>query len=81
MATDGCWVQFYDGENETGGTLRFDGPVNVADMNDYVFSTGEKGGDEPDSLILGSRAWIQVFKDDDYGGSSAYFYEPVPNFV
>lgn len=74
MATDGCWVQFYDGENQTGGTLRFDGPINVTDMNDYVFSTGEKGGDEPDSLVLGSRAWIEVFKDDDYGGSSAYFY-------
>ncbi|WPB75604.1 hypothetical protein KYC5002_42245 [Archangium violaceum] len=72
--TDGCWVQFYDGENESDGTLRFDGPVNVADMNDYIFSTGEKGGDEPDSLMMGSRAWIQVFTKDDYGGSEAFFY-------
>ncbi|WCM90092.1 hypothetical protein [Acidovorax sp. NCPPB 3576] len=74
MATDGCWVQFYDGEKKSGGTKRFDGPLDVADLNDYTFSTGEKGGDETDSLVLGSRAWIQVFKDDDYGGKTAYFY-------
>lgn len=74
MSTDGCWVQFYDGNNESGGTIRFDGPMNVADMNNYIFSTGEKAGDEPDSLVTGSRTWIQVFNDDDYQGTTAYFY-------
>lgn len=44
MATDGCWVQFYDGEKMSGGTKRFDGPLEVSDLNDYIFSTGEKGG-------------------------------------
>jgi len=74
MATDGCWVQFYDGKNEGGGTIRFDGPLNVGDMNNYVFSTGEKAGDEPDSLITGSRTWIQLFTDKDFKGKTAYFY-------
>lgn len=74
MATDGCWVQFYDGKNESGGTIRFDGPMNVANMNDYIFSTGEQAGDEPDSLITGSRTWIQVYNDKDYEGKTAYFY-------
>ncbi len=74
MATDGCWVQFYDGKEEAGGTIRFDGPSQVADMNDYVMSTGEKAGDEPDSLVTGSRTWIQVFNDDGFEGKTAYFY-------
>jgi hypothetical protein len=74
MSKDGCWVQFYDGKDETQGTLRFDGPKDVADLNDYQFSTGEKGGNEPDSMVTGSRAWIQVYKDTNYGGKTAYFY-------
>ncbi len=74
MSTDGCWVQFYDGEEERGGTLRFDGPIDVAILNNYILSTGEKAGNEPDSLVTGSRTWIQVFTKENYGGSTAYFY-------
>lgn len=74
MPTDGCWIQFYDGEAETGGTYRFDGPTDVNKLDNFTFSTGEKGGNEPDSLVMGSRAWVQVFNDNDYGGKTAYFY-------
>ncbi|HEX6288061.1 MAG TPA: hypothetical protein VFZ66_02675 [Herpetosiphonaceae bacterium] len=72
-ATDGCWVQFYDSDGFQGGTKRFDGPTNVADMDDYVQSTGEKLGDEPDSLKTGTRTWLEVYKDDNYEGKTATF--------
>jgi hypothetical protein len=72
-ATDGCWVQFFDDDGFKGGTTRFDGPTSVADMDNYTQSTGEKLGDEPDSLKTGTRTWLEVFKDDDYKGKSANF--------
>lgn len=71
--TDGCWVQFWDDDAFQGATLRFDGPKNVNDLDDYIQSDGDKEGDEPDSLKTGSRAWLIVYKDDDYGGKQASF--------
>lgn len=57
-----------------GATLSINGPIDVPDLNAYEFSNGRKGGDEPDSLVMGPLSWIQVFTDDDYRGDVAYFY-------
>jgi hypothetical protein len=74
--SDGCWVQFWDDTNCSGATLRFDaesGTLLVADLDDYQQSDGSKEGDEPDSLVTGSRAWLAVYKDDDFKGGAAMF--------
>ena len=74
--TDGCWVQFWDSKNCLDATLRFDaesGTLLVSDLDDYTQSDGSKEGDEPDSLVTGSRAWLVVYKDDSYEGRSAMF--------
>jgi len=76
--SDGCWIQFWDDKNCTGATLRFDedtgsGARLVSDLDDYQQSDGDKEGNEPDSLVTGSRAWLVVYKDDDFGGSEAMF--------
>lgn len=74
MATDNCWVKFFDGEDMDGATFTSYGPINVPDFDVYKFSNGNKGGDEPDSLIMGPMAWLQVYTDKNYGGDTAYFY-------
>lgn len=74
--TDGCWVQFWDDEKCLGATLRFDaanGSLSVPDLDDYTQSDGSKEGDEPDSLVTGTRAWLVVYKDDDFDGTQAMF--------
>jgi hypothetical protein len=74
--SDGCWVQFWDEKNCAGATLRFDaesGTLLVADLDDYQQSDGSKEGDEPDSLVTGSRAWLAVYKDDTFEGGAAMF--------
>lgn len=71
--TDGCWVQFWDDDECKGATLRFDGPMNVYDLDDYTQSDGSKEGNEPDSLETGSRSWLVVYKDDDYEGRNVGF--------
>ncbi|MBL8300918.1 MAG: hypothetical protein JNN30_21460 [Rhodanobacteraceae bacterium] len=73
LMSDGCWVQFWDGEEYRDATLRFDGPKSVNNLDDYTQSDGDKEGDEPDSLKTGSRSWLVVYKDNDYGGKSAMF--------
>lgn len=71
--TDGCWVQFWDDDAFQSATLRFDGPKSVNNLDDYTQSDGDKEGDEPDSLKTGSRTWLIVYKDRDYGGKQASF--------
>ncbi len=71
--SDGCWVQFWDSDNYADATLRFDGPIDVNNMDDYIQSDGRKEGNEPDSLKTGSRTWLVVYKDDNYGGGNAMF--------
>lgn len=74
--SDGCWVQFWDDKNCTGATLRFDaesGTLLVSNLDDFIQSDGKKEGDEPDSLVTGSRAWLAVYKDDDFEGGAAMF--------
>jgi len=73
VLTDGCWVQFWDDDDCKGATLRFDGPKNVYDLDDYTQSDGSKEGNEPDSLETGSRSWLVVYKDDDYEGRNVGF--------
>jgi hypothetical protein len=73
---DGCWIQFWDDKNCAGATLRFDaqsGTLLVSNLDDYYQSDGRKEGNEPDSLKTGTRAWLIVYKDDNYGGKSAMF--------
>ncbi|WP_156917611.1 insecticidal delta-endotoxin Cry8Ea1 family protein [Salinarimonas rosea] len=74
--SDGCWVQFWDDKGCMGATLRFDaqeGTLYVADLDDYTQSDGDKEGDEPDSLMTGTRAWLVVYKDDGFEGKQAMF--------
>lgn len=73
MSTNGCWVQFFDGRNMTGGTLRIEGPAEVPKLDAYHLSTGEKAGDEPDSLRTGSRAWLEVFSSENYAKTARQF--------
>jgi hypothetical protein len=73
MSADGCWVQFWDNDNFKGGTKRLDGAIDVPKMDSYIQSTGEKLGDEPDSLKTGTRSWLIVYKDENYKGKSASF--------
>lgn len=74
--SDGCWVQFWDDTNCAGATLRFDaeaGTLFVSNLDDYTQSDGSKEGNEPDSLATGSRAWLVVYKDDDFDGTMKMF--------
>ncbi len=74
--TDGCWVQFWDDDNFLGATLRFDSAGaerHVEDLDDYDQSDGKKEGNEPDSLMTGSRSWLIVYEDDGYEGKTGMF--------
>ncbi len=74
--SDGCWVQYWDHDDFAGPTIRFDSEGHqraVPDLDQYRQSDGAKAGNEPDSLKTGSRTWLVVYKDRDYGGRNAMF--------
>lgn len=74
--SDGCWVQFWDDKYCAGATLRLDaesGTLAVPDLDAFTQSDGSKEGNEPDSLETGTRAWLVVYKDDDFEGKDAMF--------
>lgn len=76
--SDGCWVQFWDDKQCDGATLRIDGDSGtgatlVDNLDDYTQSDGREEGNEPDSLVTGTRAWLIVYEDKDFEGKHAKF--------
>lgn len=70
MATDNCWVQFWEHDDYEKGTLKFDGPKDVPDMDDYELQNPDgrdKGlDDQVDSLKTGTRGWLELYKGKNY---------------
>lgn len=76
MSTQNCYVDFWENKNYgSGGHHRFDGPTNVSDLSkDYWDGKNHNVFNEMDdcisSLKTGSQAWVRLYSQHNYSGST-----------
>lgn len=87
MSTANCYVDFWENKEKDGshdgGHHRFDGPLDVSDLsNNYWDGENQNTFNEMDdsisSLSTGSQAWVKLFSQHNYGGST-YLVQPNTN--
>lgn len=66
---DGCWIEIYDLDHFTGPKLRLKGPISIR------ATSALEGGwkDRIDSILVGPKARVEVWEDEDYNDSRMEF--------
>lgn len=66
----GCWARIYSGTNYTGDTLTLAGPLSLAAMSGPY---GLNWDDRVDSVVVGPKATLTVYDDENYREQVAVF--------
>jgi len=79
MSTSNCYVDFWENKKKDGshdgGHHRFNGPVNVSDLSKYYWDGKNHNAfnemdDSISSLKTGSQAWLKIYSQHNYSGST-----------
>lgn len=70
---NGCWVIIYEDEGYQDDSLLVAGPSSHENLRRLPDSGGKDWGDEIDSLVVGPNCWLQVFADEDFSDTSAWY--------
>jgi hypothetical protein len=60
----GCWARIHDGQNFTGRTLTLMGEQSLPHLE---FGVGFDWEGDIDSIVVGPKAKLAVFEDENYG--------------
>lgn len=67
---NGCWARLHDGENFRGNQLTLVGPVDMPNMRTAF---GTDWGGEFDSIVVGPKATVTVYDNENYRQKAATF--------
>ncbi len=62
-ASEGCWLDIYDKTDFQGNHARIQGPVDLPNLRQI---DGADWGNRIESLVVGSKARVTVFRKEDY---------------
>lgn len=78
MENSDTWVQFWENPDYEKGTLKFDEPIDVPNMDDYELNNPnglDKGlDDQVDSLKTGPSGWLELYQGKNYTGNVLRVY-------
>lgn len=63
----------YEDEGYQDASLLVTGPSSHKNLKNLPTSNGKDCGDDIDSIVVGPNCWLQVFVDEDFGDTSAWY--------
>ena len=77
MSTPNCTVEFWEDSDRKGDNRTFSGPTSVSQMSkehyDGTSGTFNEMDDSVNSLSTGSQAWVTLYSDNNFTGSSVSY--------
>src|ERR1044071_7669883 len=70
---NGCWIIICEDEGYADTSLLATGPSEHANLRALPGSSGKDWGDDIDSLVVGPQCWLQVFADEEFSDTNAWY--------
>jgi hypothetical protein len=70
---NGCWVIIYEDEGCQDASLLLTGPAEFPNLRGLPGAGDKDWGDDIDSIVVGPNCWLQVFADESFGDTSAWY--------